>query len=558
MMNNSSAQLPTPLDEIDRSLRQLCEGAPELCESSLSERIQLAKGCLKNIGELFPAWVEKGCSAKRSGDTAAGRAEDLLTGPMTTMRFLHLVIGTLEDLKKTGKPKLPKEPKVVFGQLRVPVFPSRLLFDSLIFRGLTAETWLDESVTRDDLFCELIPSSPHVELVLGAGNVSSIPVTDALTKIFQEDHVVLLKMNPVNDYLGPILEKILQPLVQKNWLRFIYGGIEQGDHAVHHEAVDSIHITGAAASHDAIVWGRDPDERDERKASQRPLVKKPVTSELGNVTPWLILPGKYSSSQLHAQAESLAASIANNASFNCIATKMIVTWDGWPQREEFLELLQSILDATPPRYAYYPGAAERFARFSGQSSEDYPNGHFPWILRRNVSLEDEPHLFQEESFVCVVGETMLQAESEVEFAERAASFMNDQLVGTLAAGITVALEWEKQYAEEFDQLLRTLRFGTIGLNQWPGIAFGLMSPPWGGFPGATLADVQSGIGLVHNTYLLRKPEKTIVRAPLNLRPKPVWFSTHRCPEAVAQKLCRLYADPSVLRLPRLFASALRG
>ncbi|MFT6577531.1 MAG: hypothetical protein ACJA16_005748 [Akkermansiaceae bacterium] len=136
--------------------------------------------------------------------------------------------------------------------------------------------------------------------------------------------------------------------------------------------------------------------------------------------------------------------------------------------------------------------------------------------------------------------------------------MNDQLVGTLAAGITVALEWEKQYAEEFDQLLRTLRFGTIGLNQWPGIAFGLMSPPWGGFPGATLADVQSGIGLVHNTYLLRKPEKTIVRAPLNLRPKPVWFSTHRCPEAVAQKLCRLYADPSVLRLPRLFASALRG
>lgn len=564
-MNDSSAQPPTPLKGIDRSLQELSEGASGLCESSLTERIQLAKSCLENIGELFPDWVKKGCTAKRSGETRAGRAEDLLTGPLTTMRFLQLVIGTLRDLEKGGRPRLPGSPKVVKGQLRVPVFPSRQLFDSVIFRGLRAETWLDESVAQDDLFCDSakrssrsVPSTPHVELVLGAGNVSSIPVTDALTKIFQEDHVVLLKMNPVNDYLGPLLEKALDPLVKKNWLRFVYGGIEQGDYAVRHDLVDSVHITGAATSHDAIVWGSDPAEQKHRKENKTPLVEKPVTSELGNVTPWLILPGNYSRSQLHAQAESLAASIANNASFNCIATKMIVTWEGWAQRDEFLDMLEAILEATPTRYAYYPGAPERFARFSGKSSDDYPDGHFPWTLRKNVTLENEPHLFVEESFVCVVGETSLEAESEVAFATRAADFMNEQLAGTLAAGITVAPEWEKRFSAELDQLLRALRFGTIGLNQWPGIAFGLMSPPWGGFPGATLDDVQSGIGSVHNTYLLRKPEKTIVRAPLNLKPKPVWFSTHRCPDIVAEKLCRLYAAPSILRLPGLFWSALRG
>ena len=45
-------------------------------------------------------------------------------------------------------------------------------------------------------------------LVLGAGNVSSIPATDTISKVFQEGQVVLLKMNPVNEYLGPIFERL--------------------------------------------------------------------------------------------------------------------------------------------------------------------------------------------------------------------------------------------------------------------------------------------------------------------------------------------------------------
>ena len=76
--------------------------------------------------------------------------------------------------------------------------------------------------------------------------------------------------------------------------------------------------------------------------------------------------------------------------------------------------------------------------------------------------------------------------------------------------------------------------------------------------GADLADVQSGIGFVHNTCLLDRPQKTILRAPLAMFPKPSWFSTHRRPEALAWKLCDLYCQPSIWKLPGLFNQALRG
>ncbi len=42
-------------------------------------------------------------------------------------------------------------------------------------------------------------------LVLGAGNVASIAPLDVLHKLFIENQVCLLKLNPVNDYLHDLL-----------------------------------------------------------------------------------------------------------------------------------------------------------------------------------------------------------------------------------------------------------------------------------------------------------------------------------------------------------------
>ena len=74
----------------------------------------------------------------------------------------------------------------------------------------------------------------------------------------------------------------------------VYGDADAGSYAAHHPAVDDVHITGSVRTHEVIVWGADPVERERRKAINDPLLKKPITSELGNVTPWIIVPGPYS------------------------------------------------------------------------------------------------------------------------------------------------------------------------------------------------------------------------------------------------------------------------
>ncbi len=45
--------------------------------------------------------------------------------------------------------------------------------------------------------------------MLGAGNVASIPPMDALYKMFVDGNVCLVKLNPVNEYLGPFYEEAL-------------------------------------------------------------------------------------------------------------------------------------------------------------------------------------------------------------------------------------------------------------------------------------------------------------------------------------------------------------
>ena len=47
----------------------------------------------------------------------------------------------------------------------------------------------------------------------------------------------------------------------------------------------------------------------------------------------------------------------------------------------------------------------------------------------------------------------------------------------------------------------------------PGAIYGLVSPTWGAYPGHTPEDIQSGSGVVHNTWLFDHPEKSVVRAP---------------------------------------------
>lgn len=546
--------------EIDRAISELKHGSGRLQSWSIQRHLQVVEECCQGVAAVADSWVDAACEAKHIPVGSDARADEILAGPVAVLRYLQLLHHTLQAIRDHGQPKLPGPAKMVNGQLRVPVFPTHQLWDRIVFQPMSAETWLEPGVSADNWFDRSAtehapqdPASRRVVLVLGAGNVSAIPATDSLTKIFQQRCAVLLKMNPVNEYLGPLFETAFRSLIAADVLRIVYGGAEIGQFVVSRDQIDEIHVTGSTATHDRIVWGTEADEQASRKAAGSPLLQKPITSELGNVTPWIVVPGKYSDRELDSQAQNIAASITNNASFNCVATKLILTCADWPQRNRLLELVDMALQQTPRRWAYYPGALERYAKFAGRPPED-PE-YLPWTLRRQVDVAESPHLIREESFVCVAVESPLDAESPAEFLTKAVDFVNHQVWGTLAISLSVPQNFDRT---RLDQALRELRYGTIGINQWSAVSYALMSPPWGGWPGATLQDVQSGIGHVHNTFFLSKPEKTVLRGPLHLIPKPVWSIKHRHPVRVASQLQRLYAQPSWSKLPSLLWSAMTG
>ena len=60
------------------------------------------------------------------------------------------------------------------------------------------------------------------------------------------------------------------------------------------------------------MWGASPEEQATRRAAADPLLKVPMTSELGCVTPWVVAPGAWSEEELTHQARALTEGMANN------------------------------------------------------------------------------------------------------------------------------------------------------------------------------------------------------------------------------------------------------
>ena len=121
------------------------------------------------------------------------------------------------------------------GRLRVPLLPTGILYDRLAFFPFTVTAWMREGIRGENLndylaahYRTAISPCAKTAVVLGAGNVSAIPLTDAFTKLFHEGAVVLLKISPVNECLGPMFERVLAPLIEEDYLRIIYGGADVG------------------------------------------------------------------------------------------------------------------------------------------------------------------------------------------------------------------------------------------------------------------------------------------------------------------------------------------
>lgn len=573
MSASAQSRAETSHPKLDESLAVLRDHAREFARLSASQRAALLRECIPRILQVGQAWVEAAAKAKGLPMDEPVVSEEWLAGPMPTIRNTRLLARSLDQIAREGKPQLSSKR---FGRSRdgrtlVRVFPGEPL-DAALSVGFTADVRMEQGMDERDVrarqasFYDQRDPEGGVSLVLGAGNVASIPPMDALYKMFVEGKVCLIKLNPVNEYLGPFYENAFKPLFDRGYLRLAYGGAEVGSYLTMHPSVDDVHITGSDRTHDLIVWGPPGPERERRKAANDPVLKKPISSELGCVTPVVIVPAQFSQSELHFLAENVATMVANNASCNCNAGKMLVTSKHWPQREDFLRRLREVLGAVPSRKAYYPGAHDRYEHLVGGregvvklgSGEE---GRLPWTLVFGLDAASEnERLFTTEPFCPILSETTLQERDPSDFLDAATRFCNDKLWGTLSAVLIVhpKLERDPVFASTLDRAIAELRYGAVGINQWTGIVYGLVTPPWGAHPSSTLQNIQGGLGWVHNTFMLEGIEKVVLRGPLVVSPKPPWFVTNRSAHRIAPKLVDLEAAPSWFKLPGVVFHAIRG
>jgi acyl-CoA reductase-like NAD-dependent aldehyde dehydrogenase len=445
--------------------------------------------------------------------------------------------------------------------------------DRMMLPGVTAEVRLQRHVTLDQAEASIgriyrpgHEAEPGVALVLGAGNVSSIAPLDALYQLFVLGRVVILKMNPVNEALGPHLADALEPLTRRGFLRIVYGGVEVGQHIVDHDDVEAIHLTGSDKTHDAIVFGPG-DEGRERKAKRQPRVTKEVSSELGNVTPIIVVPGPWSDKDLAMRGRHIAAMLTNNAGFNCIAARMIVQHRAWNRRRALLSSVREALRDSEPRHPYYPGARDRWEQFVGtyrQAERLGPEGEdkVPFTLIPELDPDaDDDLALTTEAFAGVIAEVALDApRTVVDYIEQAVEFCNERLWGTLAATILVHPDSlrDPEVEQAVERAIDELRYGAVVVNDWSSVVYGMPTASWGAYPGHPLEDIQSGRGVVHNAYMLEDVEKTVARAPWRPSATPIWYADHATAAKLGPLVARYLVTGDLKVLPRILWLAARG
>lgn len=561
---------PTPA-ELDAMVAELAAGAKTWSGLGLAERAALLRRTQQAIAAEAGVWAGGAIAAKQvpSGHL---EGEEWMSGPAATAPMFAEYAATLDLLAK-GRSALDGRPigAAPGHRVTVRVLPGDLK-DQVIFSGFTADVWLQPGVSvaqaKADagLGAKRLGESGGVGLVLGAGNISAIGPLDIAYELVAFNRVSILKLNPTFQHLLPTYERALAPLIEADLLRIVNGGAEVGGYLAQHPGIDHVHITGSGRTHDAIVWGVG-EEAEKNRAAGTPKLSKEMTSELGGVSPIIVVPGTWSASELRFQAEHVVTQRLHNAGHNCIGGQALILSADWAQKDAFLAEIRGVLREITPRAPWYPNgqaAIDRAKTTYGASAEQVGSA----VL---VTLRDDSptELYDGEYFAGVLGITELPGTGAT-FLSNAVAFANDRLDGTLGGSMIVHPRDIKAMGARFEELVAELKYGAVGINVWSAIAFLLGGATWGAYPGNGLEAVGSGIGIVHNTHLIDHAEKTVVRGPfhpfpasvlsgeLSLSPRPPWFVTAKTSQSVGKALAALAGKRTWLGTLKIVPPAMRG
>lgn len=566
---------------LDEAIARLEEGTRVWVALTLDQRARLLGRVRHAVGAVAQEWADAATMSKGLEPGHPYSAEEWLGGPYAVIGLLDALRETLEALAKGRSPldgvTIDQAPG---GRLRAHTFPLNGT-EKLLLSGFTGEVWFEPGVTADQArheagLAQLTPTeSGGVGLVLGAGNVTSIPVADVLYELFAHNRVALLKVNPTQDALVPVFERALAPLIEPGLVRIVRGGAATGAYLTSHPRIAHVHITGSAPTFDAIVWGAGADA-DAARAAGEPRLKVPITAELGGVSPIIVVPGAWSSADLTYQAEHVATMRLVNAGHNCIAGQVVILSSDWPQRAEFLQALHTAYAAALERPVWYPRSDERLEA----AASAYPDAL--WSADRTRAIVevrggDGPDPVESvEYFAPILGVVEVGGTGQ-EFLDAAVTHANERLTGTLGANVLIDPATEQALGDGFERAIADLRYGDIAINTWTAFNFLTARLTWGGYPGATPADVSSGIGVVHNALLLDRVERSLARGPFRpfprslgdtlrrrrraqstILPTPPWFVSSRTGAEVSAGLTRYLVDGKVPGLVKTLAKAMQA
>jgi len=560
---------------LDKALNDLHFSAPDWAALSLAEKVAMLEALPRKVLDLAPQMVAAAADAKGIAPTSTWTAEEWSVGVWV---FIQAVNTQLLVLKRILAGREPIDGNAVHtrpdGQVVVDVFPLTG-YDRLFLNGYRAAVWLEPNVSaeqarNDAAMAYRGPTRGPAEvcLVLAAGNLGTITTLDVIDQLYVRGNVCAVKMHPVNDYLGPFYEQIFSEFISRGWLRFLYGGADAGAYLAHHRKVDTIHMTGSAATYDAIVWGTD-DRAAARRADNTPLLDKPISAELGGVSPFIVVPGDWTDADVRFQAEHIATTKLTNCGHNCNATQVLVVSQDWPLADKLIAEVRAVIRDAEPRPAYYPQTEERTAKAcAGMAGAEFLASDNSRALIPDVEPGSAVSILTDEVFAGVLGVVRLPGRTPKQFLDNAVEFANEELPGTLGAVVTIDPKTRKQNSVDFDDAISRLRYGAIGINVWTGMVFALAT--WGAFPGNTAQSIGSGTGMVHNAFMLPHPQKAVVEIPfrpaprsvfngeLTLSPKPVFFITNKTAETTTRRLVTFLVYRNRIALPAILASALLG
>ncbi len=564
-----------PPADVDAVVDRLTAGEMIWAATDLPRRIQLLDEVQAAVAASAADWVEVARTIKQLPADSALVGEEWISGPWALLEYVPALAETLSRLH-TGSDVLGGYDieSAPGDRLAIQVLPHDV-FDRLLLNGFRAEVWTAPGVTADQLragagLSQRQPTDTHgVALVLGAGNIFSIPPLDVLYQLFAENRVVLLKLNPITDPLFEVFQRIFAPFIDLGVVEIVTGGAETGTALATHPGISAVHMTGSEATHDAIVWG--PGESgNAAKTAGTPRLDKPITSELGGVAPVIIVPGEWSRADLRFQAQHVATQRLHNGGFNCIAAQIVIVSSEWPQKDAFLIELRAALAAAPDRPGWYPGCDARVTSARDLHPDAASLGMTPRVLLLGLDLTDPTEsAFTTEYFAPVLGVAELPG-TGAEFLDAAVTTANDRLRGTLGANIIIHPKTKRALGAALSDGIARLRYGTVGVNAWTGVGYLAANATWGAFPGHPLEDIQSGTGIVHNALLLNNTERTVVYGPfrpaprsithgeMTISPLPPWFVNNRTAATTGRLLTGFASKPRWRGLPRIFASALRG